>query len=251
MIYFQPQNQETPLKDNEVHQDLKCLLQDVRTLISSFQAHLTQSSIVPTPLKQIALPNIGDQRLSKKQGYKETKRLRITKPRVLKGHHHPVEEQQQGNSAVYQDTDQEMERLMNQSSEFDESFYMDQEHLENIRPPLRSSSPKPESLVSLATDQDSYTSDLPIRDHGSGSNLNDSDVTSLLSFASTVSGVTVDDEILTEPNSLKPAIAPSVRSGQRYSSTTHSKKTNKENTGTRRTGPRINHKKSTKRKDGN
>ena len=241
MIYFQPQTQETPSKDNEVQQDLKCLLQDVRTLISSFQAHLTQSSIAPTPLKRIALPNTVHERTSTQTDPKEDKRIRFANPRISKG-----------NRAVAEpdNTEQEIDRFLDHESQLDASFYMDQEYLENMRSPLRSSSPKPESPVSMATDRDSYPSDPPIRDHGKGNDLDDSDVTSLLSFTTTLSGATVDDLISTETSSLKSEIAPSVRSGQRYSSSTHSKMPDKENIGTRRTSSRTNYKKTTKRKDG-
>jgi hypothetical protein len=206
-------------------------------------------------MKYGVLPNtdpIGTRQLMN-GGYNDDKRLIITHgPQLSKGPYPAGTKANPGNSAVYQRTDQEINRLVehDSESEFDGSFDMDKEYLVNMRPPLRSSSPKPERPSTLATETDFYTSDIPLRDIG---DANDSDVTSLLSSATALSGDTIDHQNSLEESSAKPRIMPSGTSDQRYLSSiaTHQSKTsNKQNTGTRRTGSRISHKKTSRRRDG-
>lgn len=141
---LKPSSQDTKIKvphtskdppNTETQQDLKSLLLDVRTLITTFQTHVT-----PTPAK----------------------------------HHSTQSEQYKikdiGNSA------NDMDNMPD--SEMDISFDMDDGCHGNFRPPLGSSSPKPDRDLSISTS------------HEPSARNNDSFVSSLLSFST---GASVDN----------------------------------------------------------
>lgn len=141
----QPLPQPDAVSD-DVHHDLKSLLLDVRTLISTFQNHVTSLS---TPAKHPGTTSQHDHDRHRAE--------------------RPLE-----NACAMQQFDENEQDISLDDIDTDYHGYM--------RPPLRSSSPKPDREIPMAAS------------HDESSRKNDSDVTSLLSFSSTQS-LRMNDEV--------------------------------------------------------
>ncbi|KAK3740541.1 hypothetical protein QZH41_020675, partial [Actinostola sp. cb2023] len=141
---LKPSNQDS--KNDDVHQDLKSLLLDVRTLISTYQSHVTSLS---TPAKHAGSAH--------QDYYRDVQFINPSK-------HVPT-------------IDEPLDNAMQQFDETDSdiSLDMDPDYHGNFRPPLRSSSPKPDMQISMERSRDPSPSN------------NESDVTSLLSFSAALS----------------------------------------------------------------